>query len=90
LVVPAKVKKPAKLGAVEGIAGDADARVEFEVGVVVLEEVGVAAAGGAGERAGVVVLEMVDDTSAGVTDDSVLQVCQYVSLGGTTALCLPC
>jgi hypothetical protein len=35
--VPAKVKKPARSGAVEGMAGE---RVEFEASVVVLGKVG--------------------------------------------------
>lgn len=42
LVVPAKVKKPAESGAVEGIAGE---RVEVEVGDVALEEIEVTATG---------------------------------------------
>jgi hypothetical protein len=69
LVVPAKFKKPAKSGAVEGIEGGADARVEFEVDVDIK---GVAVAAAGGETAGVVVLEPMGDTIADVADRTML------------------
>lgn len=69
LVEPTKFKKPAKSGAVEGIEGGVDVRVEFVVDVDIK---GVAVAAAGGETVGIVVLETMGDTIAGVADRTVL------------------